>query len=158
MVTANCITTVKNLTLRKVFLLSRFYGVTIDGVWIGNWIYCTLTNTTRNYTVIANSHTLQFTTARSKSSHFAVSAPVVAWWRIPKYPLLPCSRSYRLANVPQLTHCSNCRLSTNSSSQIVPLKTSRHEPYRKRRSSVSVPLLRSCLLLYSIVVVELFVC
>jgi hypothetical protein len=35
--------------------------------------------TTSNYCAIANSHTLQFTTARTKPSQSAVSLPVVAW-------------------------------------------------------------------------------
>jgi hypothetical protein len=35
--------------------------------------------TTSNDSAIANSHTLQFTTAHTKSSHSAVSSPVVAW-------------------------------------------------------------------------------
>jgi hypothetical protein len=35
--------------------------------------------TTSNYSAIANSHTQQFTTARTKSSQFAVSSPVVVW-------------------------------------------------------------------------------
>jgi hypothetical protein len=35
--------------------------------------------TTSNYSAIANSHTLKFTTARTKSSQSAVSLPVVAW-------------------------------------------------------------------------------
>jgi hypothetical protein len=34
--------------------------------------------TTSNYSVIANSHTLQFTTARAKSFQSAMSSPVVA--------------------------------------------------------------------------------
>jgi hypothetical protein len=34
--------------------------------------------TTSNYSLIANSHTLQFTTARTKSSQSTVSLPVVA--------------------------------------------------------------------------------
>jgi hypothetical protein len=38
--------------------------------------------TTRNYSSIANSHTLQFITAHTKSSQSAVSSPVVAWWQI----------------------------------------------------------------------------
>jgi hypothetical protein len=32
-----------------------------------------------NYSADANSHTLQFTTARTKSSQAAGSSPVVAW-------------------------------------------------------------------------------
>jgi hypothetical protein len=35
--------------------------------------------TTSNYIAIANSHTLQFTAARTKSSQPAVSSPVVVW-------------------------------------------------------------------------------
>jgi hypothetical protein len=35
--------------------------------------------TTSNYSAITNSHTLQFTRARTKSSQSAVSSPVVAW-------------------------------------------------------------------------------
>jgi hypothetical protein len=38
--------------------------------------------TTSKYSAIINSHTQQFVTARTKSSHSAVSSPVVAWWRI----------------------------------------------------------------------------
>jgi hypothetical protein len=35
--------------------------------------------TTSNYSTITNSHTLQFTTAHTKSSQSAVSSPVGAW-------------------------------------------------------------------------------
>jgi hypothetical protein len=35
--------------------------------------------TTNKYSAIANSRTQQFTTARTKSSQFAISSPVVAW-------------------------------------------------------------------------------
>jgi hypothetical protein len=35
--------------------------------------------TTSNYSAITNSHCQQFTTARTESSHSAVSSPVVAW-------------------------------------------------------------------------------
>jgi hypothetical protein len=37
-----------------------------------------------------------------------MSSPVVAWWRIPTVSSTLVSRSYRLATIPQLTHCSNC--------------------------------------------------
>jgi hypothetical protein len=52
-------------------------GVIIYGFWIGNWIY--RTTRTSNYSAFANSHNLQFTTARTKSSQSAVSSPVVVW-------------------------------------------------------------------------------
>jgi hypothetical protein len=54
--------------------------VTIDRVWIGNQFIGLLhTHTTHNivtinYNAVADSHTLQFTTARTKSSQFAVSS------------------------------------------------------------------------------------
>jgi hypothetical protein len=35
--------------LRFILILSRFMCVTIDGVWIGEWIYLPLIHTTRNY-------------------------------------------------------------------------------------------------------------
>jgi hypothetical protein len=42
--------------------------VTIDGVWIGEWIYWLLTplGTTGIYSAIADHHTLQITTAPAK--------------------------------------------------------------------------------------------
>jgi hypothetical protein len=50
--------------------------VTIDGVWVGNYIYWIFIS---SYSAIANSHTLQFSTARTKSFQSAVSSPVVVW-------------------------------------------------------------------------------
>jgi hypothetical protein len=47
---------------------------------------------TSNYTAIANSHTLQFTTASTTSSQSAVSPPV-------DIPLLPVSCPHRLATI-----------------------------------------------------------
>jgi hypothetical protein len=32
-----------------MFILSCVWSVTIDGVWIGNQIYCTFIHTTHNY-------------------------------------------------------------------------------------------------------------
>jgi hypothetical protein len=34
---------------------------------------------TSNYSAVANAHTLQFTTAYTKSSQSAMSSPVIAW-------------------------------------------------------------------------------
>jgi hypothetical protein len=103
--------------------------------------------TTSNYRAIANSHSLQFTTARIRSSQSTVSSPVVAWWRIQQYSLLPYPRSYRLATVTQLTYCSNCRLSTNWLSPTLLLITFHHG---RTENTVS-------LLLFPIVAV-MFVC
>jgi hypothetical protein len=61
--------------------------VTIDGVWIDNWIYWTLTDlTTNNNDSLTELHTpkITVTTAHIKYSQFAMSPPVVAWWWIPK--------------------------------------------------------------------------
>jgi hypothetical protein len=59
---------------------------------------------TSNYSANANSHTLQFTTACTKSFQFAVSSLVVVWYwlRTPYFPQLPCSRPYWPATVSQL--------------------------------------------------------
>jgi hypothetical protein len=73
--------------------------VTIDGVWIGDWIYGTLT--TRNYN-------LQFTITQTTLHSLFTSA---AWQRLPKaeFPLLPGSRPHRMAPIP-----SNSQLQTDS--------------------------------------------
>jgi hypothetical protein len=43
--------------------------VTVEGVWVGDWLYCALQfGITSNYSTVANSHTLQFTAARTKPS------------------------------------------------------------------------------------------
>jgi hypothetical protein len=39
-------------------IVTILLSVNVDGVWIGNGIYCTLMHTTHNYGAIANSHTL----------------------------------------------------------------------------------------------------
>jgi hypothetical protein len=39
--------------------------------------------TTSNCSMIANSHTLKFTSARINTSHSALSSQVVAWQRLP---------------------------------------------------------------------------
>jgi hypothetical protein len=53
--------------------------MTIDGVSTGNSIIeFLLIVTTSNYSAIANSHTQQFTTARTKASQSPVSSLVVA--------------------------------------------------------------------------------
>jgi hypothetical protein len=82
------------LDVVEVYLLQRCFHVnengvnysvtcfvTRCGVWIGYWIYWTLkTLTTKDYSAIANLHTLQITTAHTTSS---ISSLGVAWQRIP---------------------------------------------------------------------------
>jgi hypothetical protein len=52
-----------------------YYVFALNTVFIG---YLQIIATS-NYSVITNSHTLQFTTARTKFSQPAVSSPLVAW-------------------------------------------------------------------------------
>jgi hypothetical protein len=66
--------------------------MTIGRVWIGNWIYWTLTDHNYNYSALTSSHTLQFTTARTKSFQSSLSSPV-------DVPLLPGSHPCRLAAI-----------------------------------------------------------
>jgi hypothetical protein len=80
-------------------------SVTIDGVWFGNLIYWTLTDRNNNYSAIANSHTLQYTTTCANS---LLSASLHQ--SLPGDEFQQCSRSYRLATVPQLIP----RLAVNS--------------------------------------------
>jgi hypothetical protein len=81
------------------------YGLTVDGVWFGNCIYWTLTG--RNYnSAIRNSHALQ-QLVRTLLSLLGFHQSLPREWS-QQCPQLPCSRCYRLATVPQLTHCSNC--------------------------------------------------
>jgi hypothetical protein len=113
--------------------------------------------TTSNYSAIADSHTLQFTTARTKSSQSAVSSSVV-WQRHPMTDL-PLTLGSRTITVPQLPasnsnssqrpNCSSPLIDctpTNSLHSIVLncteltvlLVTSRHGPHRKHKSSIAV--------------------
>jgi hypothetical protein len=66
----------------REFIMSRVL-VTVDGFGLVSGSVEHLQNlqsvTTSNYSAIANSHTLQFTTTRTKSSQSAVSSPVVSW-------------------------------------------------------------------------------
>jgi hypothetical protein len=55
-------------------------SVTIDVVWIGNWFNEHVqVVTTSHCSAIANSYTLQFTTARIKAFQSAVSSQDVVW-------------------------------------------------------------------------------
>jgi hypothetical protein len=63
------------------------YSHVIEWLWVGFRLVIWFTEhvqivTKINYSAIANSHTLQFTVARTMSSQSAVSSPVVAWWQI----------------------------------------------------------------------------
>jgi hypothetical protein len=59
--------------------------------------------TIHNYSSIANLHILQITGAHAKSSQSVFTSRFLV--TDPKN--VPCLRPYWLANVPQLTHCSN---------------------------------------------------
>jgi hypothetical protein len=66
-------------------ILSRFRGVTKDGVWIGGWTYWPLTHTTRNYKELQRHRwSPQFT--NHYSTRFALSSmltsPAVPWQRL----------------------------------------------------------------------------
>jgi hypothetical protein len=64
--------------------------------------------TTLNYSVIANSHTVRFIRARISLLSLLCLHQSLPGDGFQKCRLLPCSRSYRLATVPQLTDCSKC--------------------------------------------------
>jgi hypothetical protein len=61
--------------------------------------------TTRNYSVIANSHTLPFTTAPTKSSPSAVFSSVVAWQQLPTadFPLTLSSEIFPCLSYQRVT-------------------------------------------------------
>jgi hypothetical protein len=86
--------------------------------------------TVSNYSAISTSHTLQFTTTSIKPSQSAGFHQLFPGVGSQQCPLLPCSCSYRLETVPQVTHCP-----------VDLLTTSRQRPHRKHRSSVAVQLL-----------------
>jgi hypothetical protein len=68
-------------TTRKFWTTVTRWSVTIDKVWIGNWIYSTITLvTTNNYDSIPEFHNpkITVTTAHIKSSHFFTSRCRVA--------------------------------------------------------------------------------
>jgi hypothetical protein len=82
------------------------YLVIRQGVWIGNWIYWTLKiRNCKNYSVVANVHTLQFAAAHSKSSQFICTSGCLV---TDPSNVLFCSRRYRLATISHLTHDSKC--------------------------------------------------
>jgi hypothetical protein len=64
--------------------------------------------TISNYSLIPNSHTLQFTNARLKPFQSSISSPTSVWQRFPTsyLPQLPCSRPYWPATVSQITKLS----------------------------------------------------
>jgi hypothetical protein len=67
---------------------------------------------TSNHSAITNSHTLQFTTAYTKSSQYAVFTGCLV-----KLPQLPCSDPYWLVTVSQLTrHCNTMTYNNGGSS------------------------------------------
>jgi hypothetical protein len=122
--------------------------VTTDGVCIANWIYWTLTE--RNYSAIANSHTLQFTIARIKPSQSAiftsrclVTASNGGRSRTIPVPQLPSFYQQRLTRTkPQqssnsLTNQLSPLHSTALHSLTALIITSRHGPHRTHRFRAS---------------------
>jgi hypothetical protein len=89
--------------------------------------------TTSNYSPIANSHNLQFTTARTMSSQSAVSSPV-------DFPLLPGSRPRRLAAIshqpPTLLAAVSILLCNGSWSSLYSLDTDRTGNTASNSSSI----------------------
>jgi hypothetical protein len=72
------------------------YRLTVNEVWIGNWIEHLQIITTSGCTSVANSHNLQFTTACTKYLQSALSSSV-------NVPLLQASCLPRLAAISHQT-------------------------------------------------------
>jgi hypothetical protein len=90
-------------------MLSRVL-VTIDGVWFGNFIYWNLTDP---WLQIIITLSLIHTVCSSLQHVLSLLSLLCLHQSLPgdgfqECLLLPCSCSYRLATVPQLTHCSKC--------------------------------------------------
>jgi hypothetical protein len=89
----------------------KFLRVTIYEFWIGNRIYWTLTERTYKYGLCSHCST-HFTNHCNHSTH-KVFLVCCLNQSLPgdgsqQCPLLPCSRSYWLETVSQITHSSNC--------------------------------------------------
>jgi hypothetical protein len=83
--------------------------VIIDGVWmVVGFIEHLQIVTTSKYSAIANLHTVQLTTARTKSSQSAVFSAVVAWWHISTMSSASILTFEPAGDFPKLTDFSNC--------------------------------------------------
>jgi hypothetical protein len=80
--------------------------VTVDGVSIGHWFYWTLQLTSAPSLIHTLCSSLQH--ILSLLSLLCLHQSLSGDDGSQPCPLLACSRCYRLANVPQLTHCSSC--------------------------------------------------
>jgi hypothetical protein len=107
----------------EVFVVSRVLPQTRFGL-LNGFNEHLLIVTASNYSDISNSHTLQFARARTQSIDQSLPGDGSQ-----QCPLVPCSRSYRLAIVPKLTLYSNC-----------PAYNISGRTHRKHRSSVTVQL------------------
>jgi hypothetical protein len=81
--------------------------------------------TASNYSAIVNQYNPQVTQAHAKSSQSALTS----CFMVTDLNSLLCSHPYRPANVSQLTHCSNCRLSTNCSGYNISARTAQKTPF-----------------------------
>jgi hypothetical protein len=77
--------------------------VTIDGIWIGNWIYWPLTDHNYNYKSLTGLHTLKITVtaAHIKSSVFSSRLLVT------DLNAVLCLCHYCVAHIPQLNYALN---------------------------------------------------
>jgi hypothetical protein len=111
-------------------VLSRDW-INIDGVWIGNRIYCTYT--TRYYTS-------QITIRYTRSFQPAMSTLVVTWWLIPTMSFASVLTFLQAGDCPTTDSLLNCRLSTDWLTLTVLLKTPRHIQLRKYRPLLLIPI------------------
>jgi hypothetical protein len=108
--------------LLQMQLYCHDLGVTIDVLWIGEWIHSPLIHsfgTTSNYSAIANLHTLQSTTATAKS------LPAVPWQRLLTVGILQLhALRFWSSRRPVQNSIDNYQLNYSAISSQLPLQSS----------------------------------